>query len=236
MTAERGFTDRFFYKEQAHLSGGLPGTVADAILFGNTGEEMIRLVLPDLRLLRAEVNFPPASNQISLPHEDFETDSVQTISTTDNPIDGDNQEEATALSFDTEAVMTFEDWLSTAGQSGNFSPKKDENTDSDDLKLLDKQIQLEIPFQLVSNMLEKETHYAGDLSLFLQTEKQKKRPVRRRSGGQQDEKVITETMARVLAAQGNVEGAIDVYNRLILKNPSKKGIFAVEIEKLKTQR
>lgn len=235
MAAEREFADRFFYKEKALQSGGFSGEVADAILFGNTGEDMIRLVLPDLRLLRAEDNFPQSYSQLSVSPEDLVTDSIQTISGIEVPVEVNTEHEGKVSTFDLEAVMTFEDWLS-AGLFGTFSQKNAETIDTDDLKLLDKQIQLEIPFQLVSNMLDKETQYAGDLSLFLQTEKQKKRPVHRRSGGRHEGKVVTETMARVLVAQGNVEGAIDVYNRLILKNPSKKGIFAAEIEKLKTQR
>jgi hypothetical protein len=45
--------------------------------------------------------------------------------------------------------------------------------------------------------------------------------------------VVTETMAEVWLKQGNVEKAIETYNKLSLLNPSKKAYFAALIENLK---
>jgi hypothetical protein len=46
--------------------------------------------------------------------------------------------------------------------------------------------------------------------------------------------VMTETMAEVLAKQGNNSGAIDLYRKLSLVYPDKSAYFAARIEQLKT--
>lgn len=46
--------------------------------------------------------------------------------------------------------------------------------------------------------------------------------------------VVTEAMAEVWAKQGNKEKALDIYNKLVLLNPSKRAFFAAKIENLKT--
>ncbi|MGN6532423.1 MAG: hypothetical protein ACTHK0_11820 [Ginsengibacter sp.] len=45
--------------------------------------------------------------------------------------------------------------------------------------------------------------------------------------------IVTETMAEVWLKQGNIEKAIDVYNKLSLQNPSKRAYFAAKIDQLK---
>jgi hypothetical protein len=45
--------------------------------------------------------------------------------------------------------------------------------------------------------------------------------------------IVTETLAKITAKQGDLEKAIWMYQQLILKNPEKSDYFAVEIEKLK---
>ncbi len=46
------------------------------------------------------------------------------------------------------------------------------------------------------------------------------------------EEIVTETLAKVYAAQGNMLKAKSIYNQLILKNPEKKSYFASLIRKL----
>lgn len=48
-----------------------------------------------------------------------------------------------------------------------------------------------------------------------------------------DSKVYTEAMAEVWAKQGNLQKAMEIYNKLVLLNPSKKAYFATKIENLK---
>jgi len=45
--------------------------------------------------------------------------------------------------------------------------------------------------------------------------------------------VVTEAMAEVLIKQGKIESAIEMYNKLSLKNPTKSGYFADKIQSLK---
>jgi tetratricopeptide (TPR) repeat protein len=47
------------------------------------------------------------------------------------------------------------------------------------------------------------------------------------------QEVVTETMAEVLAKQGKLEQAIEIYEKLSFNNPSKSVYFAAKIEELK---
>lgn len=48
-----------------------------------------------------------------------------------------------------------------------------------------------------------------------------------------DADIVTEAMAEVWLKQGNINKALEVYNKLVLHNPSKKAYFAAKIENLK---
>lgn len=56
-----------------------------------------------------------------------------------------------------------------------------------------------------------------------------------RKSAQEHEDLISETLARIYAQQGNIAKAIATYERLALKLPQKKTYFASLIEKLKEQ-
>ena len=49
------------------------------------------------------------------------------------------------------------------------------------------------------------------------------------------EEIVTETLAKVYADQGNIEKAKSIYNQLILKNPEKKSYFASLIKDLRSE-
>ena len=53
-----------------------------------------------------------------------------------------------------------------------------------------------------------------------------------RKSAQDHEDLISETLARIYAQQGNIAKAITTYERLALKLPQKKAYFASLIEKL----
>jgi hypothetical protein len=48
-----------------------------------------------------------------------------------------------------------------------------------------------------------------------------------------DTDVVTEAMAEVWLKQGNIEKAIETYNKLSLLNPAKRAFFAAKIDNLK---
>ena len=48
----------------------------------------------------------------------------------------------------------------------------------------------------------------------------------------QDEEMASETLADLLAWQGNHKKAISMYQKLILRFPEKSGYFATKIEKI----
>jgi len=49
----------------------------------------------------------------------------------------------------------------------------------------------------------------------------------------QNTEIVTETMAEVWLKQGNIEKAVEVYNKLSLQNPGKRAYFAAKIDQLK---
>lgn len=50
-----------------------------------------------------------------------------------------------------------------------------------------------------------------------------------------DEKLVTETLADILAQQGKFEEALNIYERLVGKNPEKSLYFAARIKKMRSQ-
>ncbi len=48
--------------------------------------------------------------------------------------------------------------------------------------------------------------------------------------------LVTENLAKIMVRQGKTDKAIDIYEKLVLKNPQKKAYFATCIEKLKNNQ
>ncbi len=51
-----------------------------------------------------------------------------------------------------------------------------------------------------------------------------------------DGDLVTETLAKIYAAQGLIEKAADIYRKLCLKFPEKKAYFVAQLEKLKESK
>ncbi len=81
--------------------------------------------------------------------------------------------------------------------------------------------------ELIDRFIEQDPSISKPKQEFFQTDKQSER------SGQFADEVISETLANILAKQGHLEKAVEMYQKLILKFPEKSSYFAALIKKIK---
>ncbi len=83
---------------------------------------------------------------------------------------------------------------------------------------------------IIDNFIEKEDSLVPKRAEFFSPSKAAKASL------EDNDSLVTETLASIYAAQGNINKAISTYNKLSLLHPEKSSYFAALIEKLKTEK
>ena len=83
---------------------------------------------------------------------------------------------------------------------------------------------------IIDNFIQKEDSLVPKRAEFFSPSKAAKASL------QDNDSVVSETLATIYAAQGNINKAISTYNKLSLLHPEKSSYFAALIEKLKSEK
>lgn len=184
------------------------------------------------------INQPPPANTDNLIIE-----TAKEHAANHQPLEEEKQEVSLSTTETTDFILqkeqSFSDWISQFNsaktnntKTKNANPKlTDEKHKSDELEML---IQSNIPYEMLENKIEAETHYSKGLSDFIAEQKRhKKQQLPTPNFDEKSRLPITETIAKLLENQGKIKQAIGIYEQLSLKFPQKSAYFAAHIQKLK---
>jgi hypothetical protein len=193
-----------------------------ASLYSSNRKQLRSFILTQ-EVEKSEVSFiktesipQPLIEEIAINDEQIENREINTIAPTIT-------ETTSSSPIDTSIARPFNQWLTLYAFQQSTTPAKE----TDDLdKLIE---QSAVQAQYISTSLEQETHYSKGLDSFLESQKLKKKKLK----SAQESEIVTETLALLYIKQGMVDKAIEVYTKLLLKNPEKSTYLATQIQKLK---
>jgi hypothetical protein len=154
-------------------------------------------------------------------HENLEN-SIPTIEKEEKISEQPEIELSTPEPVTLDTKKSFTSWLKMGQQSAiKLTPNLIED-DSEEIKIIEKQID-----SIINKFIETEPSISRPKKEFYSPTKKAKESIN------PDGLIYSETLANILAIQGNFSKAIVAYEQLMLTNPEKKIFFAKRIEELK---
>ena len=124
---------------------------------------------------------------------------------------------------------SFLEWLKISNKSALPSSQKQQQKISPESKSIIPEKKHTHADELIEKFIEEEPRITPARSSFYS-------PVNMaRNSVKENEELVSETLAKIYATQGNYQKAISSYEKLLLKYPEKKTYFAALIENLKAK-
>lgn len=172
------------------------------------------------------------SSSFSLNDIPFDAEKEETIVSEikiEEAIEIDNTEESNKIEIPEKT--SFSDWLSLLNSKEEIKIEKKniENVPKEIIKKPETKKNLKNQLDIIDKFMNSNSVVAPKKAEFYKPEVFAQRSV------EDDEEIVTETLARIYEAQGNKTKAMNIYEKLILKYPQKKDYFAALILKIKEE-